>query len=114
MEWCKSNRHYQRHASRDQFRRMGLASARARELQRLNAEPPIYHPVGKPFCGMIYSLNLQYDRPIEQTILLFNFDSDRRDSYRAIVNNAEYADRGGWHDWHQLNAKAMQQRFIEY
>jgi len=110
MNWCKSNRHYQRHVKSDQHRLMGLASARVRELQRLNAEPPLYHPIGRPFCGLIYSLNCQYERPVEQTILLF--DTNRRDSYRAIINNAEYADRGGWHDWHQLNASAMQQRFV--
>lgn len=110
MDWCKGNKHYRRKANTEQQRKMGLASARARELIRLNSEPPLYHPIGNPFCGMIYSINLQYDNPIEQTILLF--DTNRRDSYRAIVNNAEYSDRGGWHDWHQLNAKAMQQRFI--
>lgn len=110
MEWCKNNKHYQRHIIREQSRVMGLASAKIRELNRLNTEPPLYHPIGQPFCGLIYSLNCQYSTPIEQTILLF--DTSRRDSYRAIVNNAEYADRGGWHDWHQLNASAMQQRFI--
>lgn len=110
MNWCKDNKHYQRHATQDQHRLMGLASARVMELRRLNAEPPIYHPIGRPFCGLIYSLNCQYDQPVEQTILLF--DTGRRDSYRAIIDNVEQAGRGGWHDWHAASARAMQQRFL--
>lgn len=112
MNWCKSNKQFQRFATAEQARRMGQASQRIQAINRLNREPPLYHPTGRPFCGLIYSLNLQYDDfPVEQTILLF--EGNRRDSYRAVVNNAEYADRGGWHDWHELNAKAMQLRFIE-
>lgn len=110
MEWCNTNKHAHRLATREQRRLMGIASARVRELKRLNAEPPIYHPIGQPFCGLIYSLNCQYEQPVEQTILLF--DTGRRDSYRAIVNNIEQSGRAGWHEWHALNAKNMQRRFL--
>ena len=110
MEWCKGNRYYQRHALKDQMRLMGQASARVREFKRLNAEPELYHPLGRKFCGVIYSLNCQYETPVEQTIILL--DTDYRTSYRAIVNNICMDGRGGWHDWHELNAKAMQQRFL--
>ncbi len=110
MEWCNTNTQFNRHATREQQRLMGIASAKVRELKRLNAEPPIYRPFSQPFCGFIYSLNCQYEQPVEQTILLF--DTGRRDSYRGIVNSIAQSGRAGWHEWHALNAKSMQQRFI--
>jgi len=110
MEWCKNDKHYNRYAKSDQRRKMGIASQRIQELKRLNNEPPIYHPVGRKFCGLIYSLNCQYELMTEQTILLF--DTNNKKSYQAIVDGSKYDDRGGWHDWHELNAKAMQLDFL--
>lgn len=110
MDWCK-NEFFRKRATREQLSRMGKLSQRVQEIKRLNREPPLYHPIGKPFCGLIYSLNCQYEQELEQTILLF--ETNHRNSYRAIVNNHKMHDRGGWHDWHEYNAKAMQQRFLE-
>lgn len=110
MEWCMRDPTFRRFATPEQARLMGLASIKARELQRLNSEPPLYRPIVQPFVGMIYSLNCQYEHPVEQTILLF--DTDRCDSYRAIIDGHKADGRGGWHDWHAEGAKAMQQRFI--
>ena len=80
----------------EQRHRIAMLGVQARELKRLNQEPPLYRPIpeGLQLAAMV--LDFRCEQPRANHILLF--DAGYKNRYKWYLNNKQQQGLTGWHN----------------
>ena len=80
----------------EQRKRIAMLGVQARELKRLNQEPPPYRPI--PECLQLAAMVLDFrcEQPRANHILLF--EAGYKNRYKYIINNKQQHGLIGWHN----------------
>lgn len=89
----------------EQRRQVAMLGVRARELKRLNAEPPIYRPIPEGLQLAALFLDLRLDQPLATHVLLF--EAGYKNRYEGYLNNRSMPGLIGWHDAVRLGASRV-------